>query len=415
MNLNKKLLSFITHYVGIYNTSLWEYNDLYVQDLDRRDDTCETISLSECELDTTCELYKNKKCVNKTRIKTFTEGNVIIDKNKNEYVLIEYIYARYHPRETEMTHSSQSDMPPLFREDNLTEIFTCCIYQQRKTDDIYLAFSTGRIKYDIYNDVASVKFISSVLHYIQSQAWTSNVILCGHSQGCVMAQYIGLQLMKENLFTSKLWIVGSGPFHWIHKEDIELFESYRKNIAILVLRCQLDKYQTCDTFSVKIRSLSSDLAELPVQTMYYVNVELIDPPPQTNKKVYLSNLSNLSFLNVRNPNTNEIKTISLIPYVEYNIDSMDYQQYYVYPKKYSIRLHNWSSYRFILDQWLGQSEPEPEPESKFRSTPKMDKSLLRDQRSLFGNLHIGGKSRKTRHKYNRQRRTTKKTIMCQKN
>jgi hypothetical protein len=115
------------------------------------------------------------------------------------------------------------------------------VFNEIESRNVYIIFPSGEILYQLYNsDFYLDHYFNFAVEYINklNTVDTNNIILGGHSMGCVYAEYIGNILLKKNklLFESKIWIVGTSPFKWINPEDIELYNQYFFNrILILTL------------------------------------------------------------------------------------------------------------------------------------------------------------------------------------
>ena len=414
--LSKKIYPFVKNWVAIYNTSIWKYGNEFLHPYTKTQesflDECETRPLSECETDENCAKYKNKKCVNKSRVQVFEPNVSFFDDDQNEYIFKDLISTTYNPRGVYQGTSS------LRRDDYLNEEFTCHIFQRKNTNDVYLAFSTGRLIKDIYTAVAPKDFIEKTLEYIKTNYYENrnnevqNIILCGHSQGCVMAQYIGLLIMKDrpDIFNQKYWIIGSGPFHWIHHEDEAIFTKNAKKIAIFVLRCELEQYYMYDPFIFHNKQTEIQISDyeyynlfLPKKSMYSLNIELNDPDTPNVKKY----VSDLSYLNAKDLNLYPYKDVSVIPFIEPTEEELYSGTTLINPTPfYRKRMHNWNSYRYIfnilfrkIDDYLLLVKKQV-----------YNKSLYADSTALFGTQPIlGGKRRKTHYKHGKTNHRRRKT------
>jgi hypothetical protein len=74
------------------------------------------------------------------------------------------------------------------------------------------------------------------------------VVLCGHSMGCVVAQMVGLQLITlfPNVDINNLYIVGSAPYQWATRHQVNTFLKafYEKSMFFGI--CNRDNQ--CDMF-----------------------------------------------------------------------------------------------------------------------------------------------------------------------
>lgn len=124
------------------------------------------------------------------------------------------------------------------------------VFNEIESRNVYLIFPAGDVLHSLYNSEFFLNiYFNYVIEYIK-QLDADNIILGGHSMGCVYAQFIGNKLLKENrdLFESKIWIVGTAPFKWIKPEDIELYNIYFfKKILIF----GLVKEDVIDSFLLK--------------------------------------------------------------------------------------------------------------------------------------------------------------------
>ncbi len=114
----------------------------------------------------------------------------------------------------------------LSRDDNQKLFFY--VFNEIESRNVYLIFPAADVIRSLYNSEYFLNiYFNYVIEYIR-QLDADNIILGGHSMGCVYAQFIGNKLLKENrdLFESKIWIVGTAPFKWIKPEDIELYDKY---------------------------------------------------------------------------------------------------------------------------------------------------------------------------------------------
>ena len=211
-NNKEKLLQFVKNWINIQNLSFWNIGQTYL--MNKKNDECSLKEIDNCVSDI-CDKYfskstKTEKCVAKERIKEFV-NNAIIN-NRKQQIKYKLIHIKLDV-ELGMYYY---------------------VLEQINTNNCYILFSSGNVmsKEDLYNRLR-IKFYKEAKEYIEALPY-ENIILCGHSLGCVLAQIIGLEIIKENynFFKERVWIIGSAPFLWLDM-DKEEFNRLTKDRMII--------------------------------------------------------------------------------------------------------------------------------------------------------------------------------------
>jgi hypothetical protein len=432
--LSEKLNNFLEKWVDIENLILWDYHQEFLEDFIGTD-FCTEIPLKECETNVDCTTYKNAKCVNKSRKKNLDTGVTVSDKQKNEYTFLDYIHYEYDPLDPDGSIKREQDSGFLLMRRVTIRIFKCYIFQQKTTKDIFLLFSIGNIYSNIYTNEFVQQFINLVMtsineKYLQNDAY-ENIILCGHSQGCVIAQFIGLSIMKQHptIFVDKCWIIGSGPFHWINREDVPLFESFSTKIAIFVLICTWNNHIIYDPFSIKNYFGDTDRNKgYPLKTMYFLQGEIVDGYTKqithtlngkkvqkyVTKKTDLNDFKSVSKYLEPTSDAAYFKNIIIKPILsdEIQTDEIRENEEFTYPvPRTRTDFHLWFSYRRLFYLYkLRNSARSEQPITFAQSTGRLpNKSIFNfDSESLF--KEIGGR-RKSKRKNKTIKKQRKKKII----
>ena len=189
-------------WISIQNLVYFDKNTEYLTSISSMPidkDICEYYTVARCN--DPCKLYKKKKCVYNERIKTFTEGEFIEDKMYHKNYRIENIHTN--------TDGTITNYCALSYEKNL-----------------YILFNSGGIIKNLDEDPKTKYVVDNAINYIQKEyANYNNIILCGHSYGCVCALLCSLHFLKKTpqQFLKKMYTFGSAPFRWIHKKDKRFF------------------------------------------------------------------------------------------------------------------------------------------------------------------------------------------------
>lgn len=115
-----------------------------------------------------------------------------------------------------------------------------CFLQDIDKSDLYIIFGVGEVIYtkdDLYSEeiLKILDDIATNILQILSEKSLKNIILCGHSFGCVLAQIIGILLIKKNIeFINYLWIIGSAPFLWLREEDRGNYQAFVEANRIII-------------------------------------------------------------------------------------------------------------------------------------------------------------------------------------
>lgn len=362
--LSHQLLEFTKNWVGIQNLIFWYINNEYLIELQKKD-VCEDVPVHDCleqSPENNCTSYKFKKCVNSDRIRQFNIGSIISADSK-QYKFIGIVYDKYEPDNPSndvnepMDEISHSLFNSSWVKRNVEE-FHCYILQNQIDEeniDIYMLISIGGVRYNIYTDIRCGRFINKIKTYIAKKYYNmeteenkkiKNIILCGHSQGSVIAQYVGLGIIQEepDFFEKKVWIIGSGPFHWIHSDDRRDFEYYKDRICIFVLKCILDNKYTCDGFSIKNYTNSrnsSDEVFLPTNVMHFLEVNI-----KSKKNLLLQNITNV-IMSQKEPIGATVKITNFIEYTNESI--LQDSNFIKLDAASTTNLHAWNAYRYFFN------------------------------------------------------------------
>ena len=244
------LPEYIQNWVNIENISFWEIGKKFLRANPITD--CETKPLEECKDSDICDIYisqttEQEKCVTKERIQTFNESIIFEDssKDKKQYRFLYFIYSERMPRTKQQYEDDIRKKYPENPELMIQKLKTtinydcyCYVVQSVLDDSIYILFSSGKVikKEELYNESGRIQgFINMLTQFIENLS--DKVYLCGHSMGCVLAQIVGLKLIKKNpdFFQENCTIIGSAPFKWIEEEDIFLYKDYLDKFHIFVL------------------------------------------------------------------------------------------------------------------------------------------------------------------------------------
>ena len=190
----------------------WKSGKKYL--LYKTDSNCKNKSATNCTSNEKCNIYRSETrrttmCVNKNSIKTFEKGSVI----KNKLYDLPYRL---------INHS----------EDKAFEQYLIL----EDENNCFILFNYGEVLYEniLYGEELK-KNISIIAQKIirELSGKYENLVLCGHSIGCVFASMIGMQIFKENPeFRDKLYVIGSAPFKWLRPIDADLYNQYKSNFII---------------------------------------------------------------------------------------------------------------------------------------------------------------------------------------
>jgi hypothetical protein len=393
--ISEVLKEFTRNWTEIENLIEWNFDQEYLIDLDsNKEDICEKKPLETClvktlEDDNDCVLYKKKKCVNSERRQIFGIGARVESQinKQNKFKVVDAIFDEYVP-------------PSIGFRFFESEYFKC--YILKNNNNLYFLLSVGNIRFDIYESEECKEFIKKIINNIKTyytNEQIENIILCGHSQGCVISQYIGLMIIKDNeaFFTEKIWIVGSGPFHWIHVEDKVLFESHKDKICIFVLKCTITNKYMYDPYSIKNfvkKMISSESVIMPDKVMYILDALIENNDASVKLENVIDKIGMRKKVNA---------SISITEFIEKTKDavlddeSSLIKQYgaiqYGYPVVENIykNFHTWMAYRFFFNLWLNSDLPPQD----FRSESTSEKIKRIDWSEVPDTLnpYFGGQSR----------------------
>jgi len=208
---------YIQKYTGIANF-LCKEDKMFLDISSDGNDNCALIYTKEpCDADDNCTWYKEKKCVNDNRIKTFgaKDGVEIVGKFGDKYISQET--TEFHTFSEGWRNIFPSVYNFLYSEKDLYIIFNCGgvfdpsqLYEEEDdSDSVHNKFK------ELYEKIKADKTIKD----------ENKIILCGHSMGSVVACAFGLWLFKnqKKFFEEKCFLVGSGSFRWLPTNDKKLF------------------------------------------------------------------------------------------------------------------------------------------------------------------------------------------------
>lgn len=212
-----KVKKLIKSWIGIENLIFWKDGQIF---LNNESKYCNKIPLTNCTKNSKCSMYKTK-CVNKNTIKEFKCETIVKNQfNKNEFIV-------------KKMYSTKIEFDPQTNVDFKYYMFIPSLYSKT----CYIVFATGATLYDSEILNSTFKFeIKKVIEYIfELSSYFNNIVLCGHSLGCVLSQLISLEIIKMNkeLFLDKIWIIGSAPFKWLNPIDKDIYNHYSDGKKII--------------------------------------------------------------------------------------------------------------------------------------------------------------------------------------
>jgi hypothetical protein len=236
----EQLFHFFKNWVNIQNIIFWDAGKAYLIGKNN-ENNCIQYPNNGCP-DEKCSIYTSEstrktKCVSKERMKIYP-GNIF--DNTNEY--------RINSKNKNKQYKIIKKMELQQYTANSKKIIyiSYCFLQDIETEDLYIIFGPGVVynENELYTQeiLGILDNIANNILEILSKKRLRNIILCGHSFGCVLAQIIGILLIKKSMeLINNLWIIGSAPFLWLREEDIVYYQAFieANRIIIFGLYCNL--------------------------------------------------------------------------------------------------------------------------------------------------------------------------------
>ena len=221
--------NYIQCWVNLQNLIYWKIDNLFLKNKVNFDEIIKTYNSSHTKINTEYKLLNIK----------------YIKKNKEEIQEIEEYFVEEYKKnhEDEDVYDDDVIIQKIYEEItdyNYIQIFFkyyYFIFKSLQDNTVYIIFYSREKdiileKEELYGEEIKI-MIQQLIEYMNSLRTEINTFcLCGHSLGCVFAQLVGLEIMKQDptFFQSSIYIIGSAPFKWIKEEDILLYrENYREN------------------------------------------------------------------------------------------------------------------------------------------------------------------------------------------
>jgi hypothetical protein len=109
-------------------------------------------------------------------------------------------------------------------------------------NSFYILCQSGKVYQESQHTINKVNDIFQTL--VSRFGQSIHIVLCGHSHGAVSALLSGCYIYKNTSFAN-LYIVGSAPYKWLSKDNLELLEknpAFRENIQIYGLNIELNSF-----------------------------------------------------------------------------------------------------------------------------------------------------------------------------
>lgn len=133
------------------------------------------------------------------------------------------------------------DMKPKYIQTHSNKLFEQNI-EDKKILYYYFSFGTlDSIEYVNWSDSLEI-YISEIREYLKDPS-VKNIVLAGHSVGSIVIQHLAIQLIKNNIDVSKIYVVGSGCRldNVLNDVDLILFKTTFENRYFFVLTGYIDK------------------------------------------------------------------------------------------------------------------------------------------------------------------------------
>ena len=163
-------------------------SDIYV-DKSKYQDTCTDYSIDDCEIDNQCVVYKERECINKTRVKKFKEISDKLGSKINGKF-------KFKPYKFIINGSS-----------NFYKIILSL-----QTKNIYILFNSGRYLND--NAIRDLKLSELLDSIIKNLDMDYSLVICGHSMGGSIALKCAEIMISKNdaFFRERCTVFALAPF-----------------------------------------------------------------------------------------------------------------------------------------------------------------------------------------------------------
>ena len=202
------IIHYLLSWIGLQGVVFWdlkkEYLNIDDDDIHLSDICQEKKTKEECVEDVVskCAMFKDK-CHYIKSIKEYNIGELIKNPHTNEQFKVHRIYP------TNQYEKNSSTIGFISENDNKYGIFMF----SSGVPFTNKQFETQKFK-NIMNG-----YYGNIKSFI-NKTKIKKLLICGHSMGCFLAQYIGYMCIKNNIMESEnIFIVGSGGVSWIDKEN----------------------------------------------------------------------------------------------------------------------------------------------------------------------------------------------------
>lgn len=176
-------------------------------------------------------------------------------------------------------------------------------------------FPTGKIT-EIDDTIINTVALRVIDYLHENQT----VIVCGHSMGCVMAQMVGYQIISRESNLQNLYIVGSAPYQWASRSQVERFDTVFHDRSMF------------------FGSMEKDNGVFHVDLYLYNHPYAEKSAPLTIQSFPLRILSDT-----------ESRSIE-------KLSDLDVSTFQPAPKDKMLLLHNWSTYRPLIKKYLDSNQ-----------------------------------------------------------